>query len=272
MQSLAHSLLLDYDFMAQTHRAGDVFCVHNDYDPWPYSRRSIATAQRELMKTGMTYVARHNVWCDLTELRDTMVIDADRGVYCGSYNIVHLFNYMSMNPVDQMGAARMDAFMELIPWLLVLYHELRHAFNTRAMLRYHGNVGYETYALDELMAFGAEWLALMANCPVQYATRMAVDVHYDLPGIKNPTDVTILADSMMQYAVDKLYGDERYRDLWHMAEYRNFSNHTRPRPNVRLVDVWDEIQTFVINGQPINLMRGCNAKIRQRAMDIIYSR
>lgn len=259
-----------YDFVANVQVRDGIFYVENEYNPCPYPGKTICDSQQELATDGITNIYRHNVLCDVTRLRLNTPMSIDTGEYFQQYNAIHLFNYIAHDPKFVEGIARLNAFNQ--DWLMAIYHELRHAFNYRAMLRYPHQITYETYALDELMCICAEYLAKACIMSELSGPVVSVTVNYQTGGRFNAKIIQNLINSVMDNALYNLENNPIYKKWWHQEEQKPFQNYTNPRSYVRLNEVWKEMRTFYINKRPIDLFDYITPENRQRALALIYSR
>ncbi|MBD5389476.1 hypothetical protein HDR63_04445 [bacterium] len=229
--------------------------------------------QHELVDHQTTRITRHRVYCDVSKLRLRHFTSQDYGFWIPYSNTVHLFEYVPLDPKYPEGTYILKQIN--INGALSVYHEVRHAYNQRCIWMYNANQSYKTWALDELMARTAEWLAAMANMPEISGPVTSIHVDYPLGPTFDQKIACRTLESALDNALYNLYknlrGPQGYQKEWLWFE-------SDPEPNFiqtgtsDTAAAWRRMRTFMVHGHPIDIYDCIKPRLR-RAMDkLIHAR
>lgn len=213
-----------------------------------------------------------------TFVSDTINVDCSAAIedilfgviYAGTYdrmnNMLYTYHYRDLTGTE-VGHTVVDMINQ--SQKQVLYHELRHAYNSRLMWRYDKLMGPDVFVIDEVSARVAENLAKISDKPSLKPGVLYSNVSYN---ISQDYDLKKIADFCIKNAVKEIEQTfEVSADIFKESSFYSQYDPVIPDVKINKKTLVNEMMVFEINGKKQNLMQLASKDV-QESVEILKNK
>lgn len=139
------------------------------------------------------------------------------------------------------------------------YHELRHGYNHWLEMQGAGHPNVRHFALDEISARCAAFLARSGDMPPLGDGQYWADINYT---VTTGASLRNLADSALNQALYQVQVNGYHQDF--LARVNNAKKYRYPRAEFNAIRLEAELMTFRINGRSVSLLDAASDTTRRK--------